>query len=446
MTYSPAERSNITTMETIVREHASAKPTFEHGAVAAGDASLYVDLPSLSSSQKQKLQLATKLARSSAQNTERQRALPEELVHLLAEAGCFQMLSPRDVGGVEVTPREMILVLEEIAAADGASGWCTMIGATSGLMTAFLEPSVAREMFRDPHTVSAGVFAPVGKAYRVEGGYRVSGRWPFTSGVTHSRWRMGGAIVYDGKGGKPVIRPDGTPEVVHLVLEQGDTQIVDTWKTSGLRGTGSHDMVAEDAFVPNTRSLTLTGEPKHQGALYSFPFYGLLALGIAGVTLGLARSSLETFRQIAITKKPAGSNKVLAEKEGVQERYALADAAYRSARAFVLSAVAEVEANMSQTALSDELPSDLASSSQRGPSVADRATIRLAATEAVRRCTESVDICYTACGMTSVFDESVLQRNFRDIHLITQHFMVNEATRALAGRVLLGLGVGSSQL
>jgi indole-3-acetate monooxygenase len=433
-------------MQTIVSNHASAQPVSEDGAVVSGDASRYVDLTSLSSLQKQKLQIATKLARSSAQHTESQRSLPEELVHLLADAGCFRMLSPREVGGVEVTPREMILILEEVAAADGASGWCTMIGATSGIMTAFLEPNVAREMFCDPHTVAAGVFAPVGKAYRVDGGYRVSGRWPFTSGVTHSRWRMGGAIVCDEKSGRPMLRPDGTPEIVHLVLEQGDTQVVDTWKTSGLRGTGSHDMVAEDAFVPNTRSLTLTGAPKHQGALYSFPFYGLLALGIAGVTLGLARSSLETFRQVAITKKPAGSNKVLAEKEGVQERYALADAAYRSARAFVLAAVAEVEANMSLAALHDTSIGDLANPSERGPSVADRATIRLAATEAVRRCTESVDICYTACGMTSVFDESVLQRNFRDIHLITQHFMVNEATRALAGRVLLGLGVGSSQL
>jgi indole-3-acetate monooxygenase len=393
----------------------------------------------MNAAQRQRLHDATSIARRCASEIEQTRTLPKPLVLALAEAGCFRMLSPKSVGGLECSPSTMIETLEEVASADGATGWCVMIGATSGILSAFLDPDVARAMFENPEAIASGVFAPSGRAYAVAGGFRVSGRWAFNSGVGHSTWRMVGAVLVHGEGTdeKPVLDDKGAPRIVHLVLAADDTEVLDTWKTSGLRGTGSHDMLVKDAFVPESRMLSLGSKPAQKGALYAFPFYGLLSLGVAGVALGLAKSSLATFRDIAMNKKPAGSNRVLADKEGVQERYALAEAGYRSARAFLLDSVARAVA---------EVDAHLQAQTEATVSTEARAMLRLAATEAVRKSAEVVDAAYTACGMTSVFDESVLQRNFRDVHVITQHFMVNEATLALTGRVLLGLPIGSSQL
>jgi indole-3-acetate monooxygenase len=373
-----------------------------------------------SSQELEHLRAAWTLASDRAAQHESARKLSAELVESLARAGVFRMLMPKDTGGLEVSPRAMVEAIESVAAADGAAGWCVMIGATSGLCAAFLDAPVARTLFTDPLTVAAGVFAPSGRAHKVEGGYSVSGRWSFTSGGGHSAWRLGGAMVVGGddSDAKPVLTAEGAPQMLHVMLPREHTTLLDTWDVSGLRGTGSHDMVADRVFVPDAHAFSLFGKPKSQGALYTFPFYGLLALGVAGVALGLARSSLQAFREIARSKKPAGSNKTLAEKEGTQERFARAEAAYGSARAYVLASIAEAE-------------------QASGPET--RARVRLAAVSAVTLCVEAVDTAYAACGMTSVFASSVLQRNFRDIHVITQHFMVNETIYTSAGRALLGL-------
>jgi indole-3-acetate monooxygenase len=388
--------------------------------------------------QGERLRDAARLAGDMARETERARALPASLVTCLAEAGCFRMLAPRDVGGLEVPPASMVEVIETVAAGDGAAGWCVMIGATSGILSAFLPKETALRMFANEQTIAAGVFAPSGVAHKVDGGYQVSGRWGFTSGAAHSEWRLGGAVVMDSAAvdAKPCMNPDGSVQMIHVVFAAAQTTTIDTWNVSGLRGTGSHDMVVTNAFVPEERTLNLFTRPKQAGSLYAFPFYGLLALGIAGVALGLARSSLAAFREVLLTKKPAGSKRTLSEKESMQEKFALAEASYLSARAFLMSSIAGASAEIEQATVLDGFE----------VSMHARARVRLAATDAVRKCAEAIDTAYTACGMTSVFDSCVLQRNFRDIHVITQHFMVNDATLASAGRALLGLPVAALSL
>ncbi|MEZ4409922.1 MAG: acyl-CoA dehydrogenase family protein [Polyangiales bacterium] len=354
---------------------------------------------------------------------ERARRLPDDVVRDLARAGAFRMLVPRAVGGAEVRPTTLVEVIERVARADGAAGWSVMVGATSGLMAAFIDEGAAREVYADPECVACGVFAPMGEAAPVEGGHVVTGRWPFASGSPWARWRMGGAVVrVEG----------GAPEVRHFLFEASQTEVVDTWDVSGLRGTASHDVVAREAFVPASRSASLlTARPRHDGALYAFPFFGLLALGVSAVALGVARASLDAFRALAVEKKPGGGKRSLAERELVQVDVARAEAATRAARALVMESIADAEREARSTgAVRTET----------------RALLRLAATHATESSARAVDAVYTAAGGSAIYAASPLQRHFRDVHVATQHAMVNASTLALAGRVLLGLPTDAGML
>jgi alkylation response protein AidB-like acyl-CoA dehydrogenase len=366
--------------------------------------------------------LAPKI-RAHADEIERARRVPEPIVAELADAGLFRMLVPRALGGAEVTPATMIRAIEAVARADGSAGWCVMVGATSGLVSAYLEEDVAREVYGDPRAISSGVFAPTGTAIEEGDHYRVSGRWSFASGVEHAGHRMGGVIVM-GKDG-PLRSPSGEPVIRHVVLRAEDTQVIDTWNVSGLRGTGSHDMAVDGALVPKKRSAALLADrPKHGGALYRFPIFGLLALGVSAVAIGIAREAIEALEALAADKRPMWSKRTLARRELVQTHVAEAEAMVRAARAFLFDATAEV------TAIAE-------AGGEVG--VRERALLRLAATHATRAAAQVVDRMYTAGGGSAIYTTSPLQRYLRDVHVATQHVMVAEPTYTLIGTVLLGV-------
>ena len=133
--------------------------------------------------------------RARAEEIEQGRRVPLDLIQGLAEAGAFRLCIPHAQGGVEADVATLLDVIEEVARADGSAGWVVMIGATSGLVSGYLPPDVAREIFGDPFVVTGGVFAPRGEAAVVDGGYRVRGRWAFGSGSEHCRWLLGGCVV-----------------------------------------------------------------------------------------------------------------------------------------------------------------------------------------------------------------------------------------------------------
>lgn len=354
---------------------------------------------------------------------EKDRRLPSAAVEALVGAGVFKVLVPRTFGGSEAHPATMVAVIEEIARADGSAAWCTMVGATSGLMSMHLEEAVAREVYGPADAVTCGVFAPMGRAVATEGGYRVSGRWPFASGCEHSKWRMGGAIVM-GEGGPAELLPSGAPDVRSMLFHADETRIHDTWETSGLRGTGSHDIEVNDVFVPRERSFSLiTGAPTHAG--YTLPFFGVLASGVAAVGLGIARAAIDSFVTMARTKTPPGSKRTLAHRDLVQMDVARAEAKLRGARAFLYEAVAEATAK---------------------PSLETRARLRLAASHAAEEAAAVVAIAYKAGGGSAIYAKSPLQRYFRDAHVVTHHIMVNDMATTLAGRVLLGVESDTSTL
>lgn len=358
------------------------------------------------------------------------RRLPASVVEDLADAGLFRMLVPRALGGAEAAPSTMIRVIETISRADAAAGWCVMVGATTGLMSAYLDDDTAREVFGDPQAVTSGVFAPTGRAVEEGDGYRISGRWSFASGVDHATHRMGGVLIMGPDG--PALGPGGEPVIRHVLFRAEDTRILDTWNTSGLRGTGSHDMSVKDIFVPKRFCASLGSDrPRHSGVPYRFPIFGLLALGVSAVALGIAREAIDAFVSLATEKTPMWSKRSLAHREMVQVHVAESEAAVRAARAFLFEATAEV------TAVAE---------AQGEITEKERALLRLAATNATRSAAQAVDRMYHAGGGTSVYATSPLQRHFRDVHVATQHVMVAEATYGMVGKVLLGLGGDAGML
>ncbi len=367
-----------------------------------------------------------------ADRIEEGRRLPAEAVRALSDAGAFKMLVPRLYGGSEASLVTFVRVLEEIARADGSAGWIAMIGATSGLMSAYLEAPAAREIYSPDDAVTSGVFAPMGRAERVDGGFKVSGRWSFASGCEHSPWRMGGALVLGAAG--PETLPSGIPDVVSMIFRADETEVIDTWSTSGLRGSGSHDLEVKNVFVPTSRSFSLfSGAPRveHEGALYRLPFFGVLAAGVAAVALGIARNAIDTVITLAKAKHPLGAKRGLAHRELVQLQVARAEAKYRGARAFLLEAATNAEAEVV---------------SARQGSLATRALLRLAASHATTEAAAAVDLAYETGGGTSIYSKSPLQRCFRDVHVATQHIMVSPTATTLVGRILLGLESDTSTL
>jgi indole-3-acetate monooxygenase len=360
------------------------------------------------------------------------RRLPPALAEILAREGLFRLLVPRSLGGAEVTPAELVDRLAGLARLDGSVAWCAMIGATTGVLAAYLPLAAAREIFADPSSIAGGVIHPRGKAV-VEGeAYRVSGRWPFASGCQHCTWLLGGCLLYDApEAARPRLRANGAPEARMMLFPAHEAEIIDTWHVAGLRGTGSHDIAVKQLRVPRERSVWLTDPPCEDGPLYRFPVYGLLALGIAGVALGIARGAIDDLTELARTKVATGARRVLAERPMAQVEVARAEALLSSARAHVHAAI-----------------SDAWESARRGDPIPlnERARLRLAATDAVRASAEAVGRMYDAGGGSAIYDDSLLQRRFRDAHVVTQHVMVAPPTYELVGRVLLGVDTDTEML
>lgn len=366
--------------------------------------------------------------RARADEIEKARRLPADLAHALARAGAFRMLVPRDVGGLELAPDVALRAIETAGQADASAGWCVMIGATTGLNAAYLPLDSAREIFGQPDIIAGGVFAPMGRAVRDGDDYVLSGRWQWASGSANCDWLLAGAIVFEN--GAPAKLPNGLVDDRKLIFPASQATLNDTWHVTGLCGTGSGEMVVSEIRVPADHATSyLESGPRATGALYSFPVFGLLALGIAAVALGNARSAIDDLIALAGGKQPQGSRRTLAERGSAQTALAMAEADLRSARAFFYEAVEEAWQSAQVTGQVD---------------VRHRALLRLAATNATRKSAEVTRSMYDLAGGSSVFLSSPLQRRFRDAHVATQHLMIAPPTYELTGRVLMGLPIDAA--
>lgn len=371
------------------------------------------------------------LARERSREIEQARRLPADLARQMADAGLFRAVLPKSLGGHEAEPAQLLELIETVASGDGSTGWCLMIGATTAACAARLPEDAARLIFGDPLTISAGVFAPMGRAVPdAEGrGWRVTGRWAWGSGAQNADWIFGGCLLLEN--GEPRRLPNGQPESVMLAFPKQSVALHDTWHSFGLCGTGSLDFSVDDVLVPASHAVALqSAAPREAGVTYAFPIFGLLALGIAAVSLGLLRGVLDGFTGIAGTKRPAGSARGLSERATVQTAMAEASAAHGAARAYLFEAVAQATLAARHGRL--DLPA--------------KAKLRLAATHAAQMAAREIAKLHVLAGGTDVALAQPIQRALRDAQVATQHLMVGPATLELAGRALLGLAVDDSQL
>jgi alkylation response protein AidB-like acyl-CoA dehydrogenase len=364
-------------------------------------------------------QEAGALALEHAAGIERDRRLPDELVSRLRASGLLRAGAPASLGGLQAPPAVTLRCAETVARGDASAGWCVSIAATSSLLSGYLPEDGAAEIFADANAVAAGVWAPRGIAAPVDGGFRVSGRWGFCSGINHSDYLFAGCVLPAGPA-----RESGPPVLRVVAIPTAELEILDTWHTSGLRGTGSHDAVADDVFVPMRRTLSLLeGRLTVDAALYRFPIFGFFALSIAAAALGNARGAIDDLIELAVGKVGQGSSRTLAERPATQAGVAEAEAALRAARAFYYQAIDDA---WQAAQLPDPVSVDL------------RAALRLAATHAVRTAADIARSMYDLGGGSAIYEDSPLQRRFRDAHAATAHFQVNPASWELTGRLLVG--------
>ncbi|MBY4108223.1 acyl-CoA dehydrogenase family protein [Rhodococcus fascians] len=357
------------------------------------------------------------VASGMAQQIDAERRLPAELVDLLRESGLLTACAPAELGGLELSPGKAFRCSEALARGNAATGWCVSIAITSGLPIAFLPEPTREELFGGGRGVGGGVWAPRGTARRVPGGVVVSGRWPFCSGVNHTDMLYLGCML------------DGEQKI--LVVPKADLEVLDTWHTLGLRGTGSHDSVADEVFVPSDRIFTMADGPLIDRPLYRFPPLGFFALCIAAAAMGNARAAIDDLVELAAGKKSGGSRRTLAERTPTQAAVATAESSLEAARSLYYQAIDDAW----QFCLrSEPVPVDV------------RGRLRLAATHGVRTAADVVGSMFDLGGGSVIYDDSPLQRRFRDAFTATAHFQVNEASFELPGRLLLGLPTEIAQL
>jgi indole-3-acetate monooxygenase len=360
----------------------------------------------------------TQLIREECAVCDRTRAIPAPVVDALRDAGVFHLLAPRAVGGAEADPLTFLRVVEEVSYADGSAGWCTMIGGCYATFGGMLPAEGAREIFGDPATISAGSFRPdKGVATEVEGGYRVSGRWDLASGSSHADWYIAGAMIV--RDGAPVIDADGRPWMREFFFPASEAQVIDTWESTGLRGTASHDYAVQDVFVPEHRTLWFPDPPSEPGPLYRMPPVAMFSTFIAAVQLGIARHALDAFVELATTKLPAMSQALLADRVTAQATYGRAKALQASARAYLEGALQGLWERVA---------------AGHSPTLADRAGLWLASAHAGHSAYAAVDMLYTAAGATAVYSTSPLDRCLRDARTALQHVCMQEVHFELAGR------------
>ena len=347
----------------------------------------------------------------------------------MAEAGLYRLFVPRALGGHELDPLAYFDLVEELAAIDSAVGWSVLIStsSTTGMLRG-LPDEVIRSLFTTPRrSIVMGSAPPKGRAVAVPGGYRVTGRWSQGSNILLASWVDVGCIVYDGA--DPRRGADGRPEHRLTVLSASEAEIFDTWDTTGMRGTGSHDFGFTECFVPEERTMIVGVPSKRPGPLFQFP--GWTHCAHAALGIGIARVAIETFLELAGGGKRATwlpGEGALAGRGTVQAKVGQAEALVGSARAYCRETLGDLWRTVS---------------AGEAPSPRERATYRLAIAQAMVNCVQAVDLMFSAGGASAIYARSPLDRCLRDIHTAHAHVWAAPDNFEIAGRLLLGLDPGT---
>ena len=334
------------------------------------------------------------------------RRLPPDLLDKLHGARLFRLMLPRSTDGIETDPVTFFHVIETIAKADASTAWCLSQAGGCAMSAAYLDLPVARAVFSDPRAVLAWGPGPKVSAIECEGGYKVTGVWSFASGGRHATW-LGAHCPITRADGSPRLEPNGVQQERTMLVRTEDVAWTDIWNTVGLRGTASDQFALNDFFVRSDHSITreFDRECREGGPLYRMGAGTCYQVGFAGVACGIARGALDNFVDVARNKIPRGTKSTLRDNAVVQSGLAQAEVNLRAARGFVLQSMADIWKHLTAGA---------------SITVAQRITVRMAATHAIHKAREAVDFAYNAAGATAIFENHPLERRFRDIHTVTQ--------------------------
>ena len=349
------------------------------------------------------------------------RRLPDDLVAELRAAGFFRMGRSRAKGGPQMTLVQHLEVIETLAEADPSVGWCVKIGTDSGLIAEFLPPDASARLLPHPDMVTAGQFtAGRGRLERAEGGYRLSGRFPFGSGITHADVVMTGAMVFDASG-EPVVGANGLPESRLAFCRADELAIEDTWRTHGLRGSGSTHYRAEGVFIPEDQALLIEARMfEGRAPLYSSGFNWVTTM--AAVPLGAARRALDEAKALIAQGQGGIPPQPLGKLPHVREAIGACETLYGAARAFLYTSAnefwAELEAGM--------------------PAVETKGRLALANVNSFRMAAEVTRKLFDLAGAHAVFEGHPLERLARDALTLNQHMIIARPAFATYGAMMLG--------
>ncbi len=353
-----------------------------------------------------------------ADETEALRTLAPASVAALRESGLFTLKMPAVLGGAEADPVTQVEVIEAVSYIDPSTGWSLMIGAGGGSLCAFLPDEAIERMFAGGHIPTlAGSFTP-GRATPVTGGYRVTGRWSWASGIRHAEW-VGGVTLVERK-------EEGPPESRFVMVPTSAVEIHDVWNVAGLKGTGSCDFSMTDLFVPEGFTFDLVAfQPQRGGPLYRLGLPGVLINEFVGFVLGVARRALDTIIELVQTKRRGyGPQTRLADRGVVQRMIGESDLRLRAARSFLFELLEQAWTTVCA-----------------GGTIGPHQQVELRSATAML--TEvGVDVTTQAFrygGGTAIHLNNILQKCFRDMQVGASHLMISDSTYELYGQCLLGV-------
>lgn len=339
-----------------------------------------------------------------------------ETVEAMKAAGVYRALVPRQFGGDEKSPAEFLRLIEAIAMRDGSAGWVASFGVSHLYLASLPQQTLAKVYANGPDVVFAGTIFPPQPAARVDGGFRVSGRWPFGSGSP------GASLIGVGiKTDDPTA--SGLPRMA--VMPAGAVTIEPNWDVIGLRGTGSHDLVVDDVFVGEEWTFVRGAPPTLDICpAYRYPSMALAAQVLAVVGLGVARAALDLMADMAGRRGSITGAPLMAQRANVQMALAKGEAQLRSTRAWFF----DITEQTFTTILAGDKPAR-----------EQVALIRMAASQAARTGADVTRMLFEQAGTAGIFNSHPLARLLQDALVVNQHAFLNEATWQSAGRVLLGL-------
>jgi len=373
----------------------------------------------------EKVKEISPIIREHAQEAEKARRLSRPVVEAMLKAGLYTMARPKAFGGLELDPVSIYRVVEAVARHDSAAGWNLQLSVAVNCLLAWLPDEGAAEiMDGHPDAILGSSFTPTGQAIPVEGGYRLSGQWPFVSGAHDCSWFQFIPFIMDGD--QPQHNEQGIPVQRFMWLPAKEVTILDTWHTVGMRGTGSHDVTVSDIFVPEHRTAPMAPLEQpgsaYQGPLYRLTVWPPIAL-LSPPALGVAQAAIDDLVEMAGKKTPSFTGSTLRQRQVVQRQVAEAEATLGAGRAYLHETFRENwEAAVEGTEITLER----------------KLKMQLATSHAMQAAAKAVDLVHTATGASAIRNQYRFQQYFRDVHTMTQHAFASASRYESVGALMLG--------